>query len=229
MAEEKIDWGSIEQIVNETTEEMFEEFEKKDALIEVAKELDEDEIPEVEKIYFDMDGVLADFKRGIRELCGIEPPPQPEEVPEEEREAAKKANDEMWELVKEVDHFYDKLEVMPYGRALFEAVYKKYRDKCEILTGIPKANHGITTAAEDKINWVRRLLSKDIKVNIVYTEEKPKYCKNKGCILIDDLQKNIVEWKKMGGSGFMNVDGNDTLFRLQEHGVIDDYESFEWN
>ena len=25
-----------------------------------------------EKIYFDMDGVLADFDRGVRELCGME-------------------------------------------------------------------------------------------------------------------------------------------------------------
>ena len=40
---------------------------------------------EVHKIYFDMDGVLADFKRGVRELCGFEAPPQPEDVPEEER------------------------------------------------------------------------------------------------------------------------------------------------
>jgi len=28
-----------------------------------------------EKIYFDMDGVLADFAKGVRELCGMEPSP----------------------------------------------------------------------------------------------------------------------------------------------------------
>lgn len=28
---------------------------------------------EVKKIYFDMDGVLADFAGGVRELCGMEP------------------------------------------------------------------------------------------------------------------------------------------------------------
>lgn len=27
----------------------------------------------IEKIYFDMDGVLADFDRGIRELCHMDP------------------------------------------------------------------------------------------------------------------------------------------------------------
>ncbi|MBQ9867464.1 MAG: hypothetical protein IJM34_10625 [Lachnospiraceae bacterium] len=30
----------------------------------------------VEKIYFDMDGVLADFERGVKEICGLTPPSQ---------------------------------------------------------------------------------------------------------------------------------------------------------
>ena len=30
----------------------------------------------VEKIYFDMDGVLADFERGVEEICGLTPPSQ---------------------------------------------------------------------------------------------------------------------------------------------------------
>jgi hypothetical protein len=32
------------------------------------------EVPmEVTEIYIDMDGVLADFDQGVRELCGLEP------------------------------------------------------------------------------------------------------------------------------------------------------------
>ena len=225
MSEERIDRDLIDQTVDEELEDIDAIY---DAMYE-AEKLDEEEIPEVEKIYFDMDGVLADFEGGVRELCGIEPPAQPEDVPEEEKEAAKKANNEMWERIKEVDHFYDQLELLPYARALFEAVYKQYRDKCEILTGIPKEKRGITTAAEDKINWVHRLLSKDIKVNIVYREDKPKYCKGKGYILIDDMKQNILEWKEMGGTGFMNVQGDHTLNRLHYLGVIGEYEEFEWN
>ena len=59
----------------------------------------------VRKIFFDMDGVLADFDRGIRELCGI---------PSLNQEAADKAADErMWAAVRDTDHFYDRLELMP--------------------------------------------------------------------------------------------------------------------
>ena len=31
---------------------------------------------EIEKIYLDMDGVLADFERGVKEICGLTPPSQ---------------------------------------------------------------------------------------------------------------------------------------------------------
>ena len=47
-----------------------------------------------EKIYFDMDGVLADFERGIRELCHMEAPSQNGKQDE-------KADDLMWEAVRE--------------------------------------------------------------------------------------------------------------------------------
>lgn len=156
---------------------------KNDA-INRAESLDEKEIPNVSKIYFDMDSVLADFERGVREICGMEPPfqngtPNPE------------LDDEMWRRIREAEHFYDQLELMPGARELFEVVYNKYRDKCEILTGVPKAKRGIVTAGEDKINWVRRLLSKDIKINIVLREEKKNYCTGKDCILIDDMEKTF--------------------------------------
>ena len=29
---------------------------------------------EIEKIDLDMDGVLADFERGVKEICGLKPP-----------------------------------------------------------------------------------------------------------------------------------------------------------
>ena len=64
---------------------------------------------DVEKIYFDMDSVLADFERGVRELCGMTPPSQ---------DGAKnaKADDEMWDRIRKVDHFYDRLEMMQGSR-----------------------------------------------------------------------------------------------------------------
>lgn len=165
------------------------------------------------KIFFDMDGVLADFDRGVEELCHM--PPQNING---KRDLQK--DDEMWLRIKETGHFYDKLEMMPGAYEMFDQIYSKYPGCCEILTGIPKPNRGITTAGEDKTNWVRRLLSKDIKVNIVFREEKPRYCSGTDCILIDDSIENINDWIRFGGTGILHKSADETIARLKELGIL---------
>ena len=125
------------------------------------------------KIYFDMDGGLADFDRGVRDLCGMEPQSQ-------------------------------------------------NGDRCEILTGIPKPRRGILTAGEDKINWVRRVLSENVTVNIVYREEKPQYCKGRMDILIDDAAENIRQWEEIGGTGILHISAEGTAKILRERGCLTD-------
>lgn len=168
---------------------------------------------EITKIYFDMDGVLADFDRGVSELCGMEPLRQ-------STESGASRDDEMWEKVKNIEHFYDKLELCSGAKEMFDEVYERYGDKCEVLSAIPKPKRGIIDAGEDKINWVHRLLSRDIKVNIVVREQKPDYCTGKDSLLIDDLEKNIAEWNKLGGTGILHKNTDATLARLKEMGIL---------
>ena len=169
---------------------------------------------EVKNIYFDMDGVLADFERGVNEICGLKP------ISQNAKNNDSNAENEMWEAIRKTGHFYDCLELMPGAKEMFDAVYDKYGDKCEILTGIPKPKRGIITAGDDKKAWVKRLLSKNIKVNIVYREEKPQSCTGKDCVLIDDFEKNIREWETIGGTGILNKSAADTMAKLRELGII---------
>lgn len=166
----------------------------------------------VEKIFFDMDGVLADFDRGIKELCRL--PPRDQEIEDSE------ADDRMWDRIRRVDHFYNHLELIPGAKEMFLLLRERYGRKCEILTGIPKAKRNIPDAGEDKIKWVRRLLSEDIPVHIVYKEEKKQYCKGKGCILIDDYSRNIKEWEACGGTGILFTDSGKTIRALRDIGVL---------
>lgn len=152
------------------------------------------------KLYLDMDGVLADFNRGVVELCHMKPVDQGHSTKEE--------TDALWDAVRKVPHFYYQLKPIPGSVEMVKQLRQTYGDKVEILTGIPKPKRRIEHAAEDKIQWTHDILSSDIKVNIVYREEKPKYCTGKEDILIDDYEKNIREWQKQGGTGilFQNVD-----------------------
>lgn len=167
----------------------------------------------VKKIYFDMDGVLADFDRGVIELCHIEPVPQNEGW-------EPWMNDHLWGNVRQIDHFYDRLELIRGAREMFDEVYKKYGERCEILTGIPKSRRGVKHSAEDKKAWVKRLLSDKVIVNTVFREQKPDFCTGKDCILIDDLQSNIDEWEAMGGTGILFTGSEDALRKMKDLGIL---------
>lgn len=169
---------------------------------------------EVKKIYFDMDGVLADFSRGIREICKLEP------IEQDAPERSEEAENRMWQKVKEAGHFYDRLELMPGAKELFDAVYERYGDRCEILTGIPKPHREIDSAAEDKVNWTRRLLSENVRINTVFRREKKNFCTGKDCILIDDFSKNIREWTEMGGTGVLFESAGETAQILKDMGIL---------
>ena len=169
---------------------------------------------EVRKIYFDMDGVLADFERGVRELCNLEP------LSQNAKHRDKHKDDIMWEKIKEVEHFYYLLNPVQNAKELFDSVYERYKERCEILTGIPKPHREINHASEDKKRWVRENLSEDVAVNIVYREEKQNYVHGKGCVLIDDSVRNIREWNEAGGTGILFKDATETIEILKGMGIL---------
>jgi len=147
----------------------------------------------IEKIYFDMDGVLADFARGVRELCGIDPPDQDN--------ATKEQDDIMWKAIRDTGHFYSRLEPVEGAPDMYRELKSRY--DVEILSAIPRERRGITTAREDKIEWAHNELDTDLVVNIVTSSEEKKNYAGPGCVLIDDLEKNITEWKACGGTGIL--------------------------
>ena len=160
------------------------------------------------RVYIDMDGVLADFDRGVRELCHMEPQSQ-------NGKRDTKIDDLMWDALRKVDHYYDKLELMPGAKEMFDLIYWKYGDQCEILTGVPRPERGIITAGEDKIAWTKRNLSEEVKINIVLRKEKLRFCKGPDSVLIDDRAKTIRDWKEAGGIGILHTSPKDTLDQLR--------------
>jgi 5'(3')-deoxyribonucleotidase len=161
----------------------------------------------IKKIFFDLDGVLADFDRGVIELAHSQVLDQASEDFVRE--------DKMWSDISKVPHFYFNLSPMPGALKMFNEVYAEYGDRVEILSGIPKPRRGVVDAAEDKIRWSHLYLSPNIKVNIVFKEQKKNFCSGIDCILIDDLNANIESWKNSGGIGILHISPDSTLSELR--------------
>lgn len=161
------------------------------------------------KIYFDMDGVLADFDKGIEELDGVEAVDQASR--DEERTS------HMWNAVKEKEHFYLHLSPIKEGLDLFQELYDARPQDIEILSAQPAARRNILTAEQDKRDWCQKYLPK-IPVNITYRREKINFAK--GNILIDDYQNNIDAWEEAGGMGILFTGKDDVLRKLRDLNVL---------
>ena len=161
------------------------------------------------KIYFDMDGVLTNFNKGVIDLLHLKP------INQSDPFDYKKTN-ALYAKMRTVDHYYDKLEPIQEAVDLLLELYEKYSDDVQILTAIPKPHRGIITASEDKINWTKRLISDKIKINICYRAEKANFCTGVDCILIDDYDKNIREWEALGGTGILYTNIKDVKNALNK-------------
>ena len=161
----------------------------------------------IDKIYFDMDGVLANFDKGVKDLCGISP--------NDVNDYDKKSDDLQWDSIRKVSHFYAKLEPVPSVVSLFNKLREKGYS-VEILTGIPKKKRKIENAEKDKREWVKKYLGSDVVVNVVYREQKKDYCNSRRDVLIDDMNLNITDWRKFGGSGILFTDAKSVLREIEK-------------
>jgi len=167
--------------------------------------------PQDYKIFCDMDGVLVDFIRGVKELID-------DDYSEEAYDRDPKVRKRMWDAVKKYSKgdgdFWLELEEMPDARVLWD--YIKVHDP-EILTA---TGHSVKTAGDQKKEWIVDHLGSDIKVNVVAEsgEKGPKFAGDNR-ILIDDKKKSIDPWVKAGGIGILHTSAANTIKQLKELGI----------
>ena len=144
-------------------------------------------------LFCDLDGVLVDFDRGIKELTGSY------------------SNDltpnEMWPLVAKANSFFTNLPWMNDGEYLWLNI-TTYNPT--ILTGIPYGGW----AGQQKRDWCATNLGEDISVIPCWSREKPLYG-IKGDILIDDQIKAKDGWEEMGGIFIHHTSAEETLDDLE--------------
>lgn len=158
-------------------------------------------------IYFDMDGVLADFLRGVKETTGKDfTAPQMVDGAKAELKNQIHQNSRFWYELKPMDG----MDVFNYCR--------KYNP--QILSAYAKWDKN---SIPGKYEWCKRnlRLSRN-RVNLVQRAEKSDYATNKDGrpnILIDDYIKNIREFEDRGGIGIQHINKDRTIAELKKLGL----------
>ena len=144
-------------------------------------------------IYFDLDGVLADFHKGFFDVTGSAP--------------GDFSANEMWTHVSNTQYFFLNLEVTSGGKALFD--FARNYGEVRFLTAIPRATT-YPTAADEKVRWTTKYFG-DVPVTAVqYARQKADYAPPHD-ILVDDSSENIRRWIKAGGQGIVHSSLDDTV------------------
>ena len=146
-------------------------------------------------LFCDLDGVLADFNRGIEDITGH----QPHDMPIRD----------MWRAAADADEFFYRLNWMSDGEALWNAIADQ---NPTVLTGIPMGGW----ASGQKKKWCGEQLGWHVPVITCWSKEKCLYGKS-GDILIDDMLKAKAPWENMGGIFIHHTSTEDTLRKLNKH------------
>jgi len=159
-------------------------------------------------IFFDMDGVIADFNSKCIELIGCTLDDF-------------KTSKEGWDaLGAHKLEMYADLALMSDAKELVYSCHVLadfYNYRTGILTAIPKIGR-VPLARQHKEQWIEKHFPRfSSNFNIgPWAEDKNKHC-CPGDILIDDMQRNISQWQEAGGIGILHVSAEQTIKQLREY------------
>lgn len=160
-------------------------------------------------IKLDMDGVIVDLDGYFFDQFG-----------ETLRNMTKEERELHWDEKFSVDWF---LHAPPMQDAfdLVEYCLNNYAN-VSILTALPhRRRDQAWQSMQAKIAWVHKYLGHSIPVTFgPYAEDKQKHCDGKDFILIDDVQRNITQWKNAGGYGILHTSAENTIAELQHYDKI---------
>ncbi len=147
-------------------------------------------------LFLDLDGVLADFDRGVKAVTGKRPEELPMKV--------------MWRELSRHPDFFGTLEFMHDAQELWRF--------CEpfkpvILTGLPLGSW----APEQKRRWVAHMLGPHVHVITCMAKDKFKHG-GPGKVLVDDREKAREPWLAAGGLFVLHSSAKSSIAELKRLG-----------
>jgi len=149
------------------------------------------------RLFLDLDGVLADFDRGVEIVTGRRPDQQSTRA--------------MWSALSRAPDFFGTLEMMRDAKELWDYC-RPHRPV--ILTGLPLG----TWAAPQKKRWVANMLGAEVEVITCMSRDKHRWS-GPGRVLVDDREKTRESWEAAGGIFILHTAAATSIARLKELGL----------
>jgi 5'(3')-deoxyribonucleotidase len=155
-------------------------------------------------VFFDLDGVLANFDMAAEAIIGTNNIYKFEFV---------YGQDAFWRALNSDPNFFANMKVMPGAKRMLHAVWHQ---PLKILTALPKSE--ADNVDRQKRQWVASKLHWKLDVITCLTSEKPDYCQPDD-VLIDDRAVNKDRWEAVGGRYIVHTDVENTLGQLRSMGL----------
>lgn len=155
-------------------------------------------------VFFDLDGVLADFDRGYEEHFGWPPTGNKQDRLTD----AEHQDDVDWSCIP--PGFFRSLPVMPGAVEMWRTA-RALAFNVAVCTGVPRS---MPFVRDEKRGWVEEHLGPGVRVFTCLSRDKHLYCEP-GDVLVDDRAKCGLPWRKMGGVWIPHDNPGATLRELE--------------
>jgi len=146
-------------------------------------------------LFFDMDGVVADFVSGYKIAFN--------------RDAYADDNFTINNFCMQSPNFFRNLPILERGRNLFNSLKDNYK-----IIVITTPMNGMVNCKRDKIDWIKDNFG---EFDIIFSEKKQDYVVDETSILIDDMTYNLGPWEESGGTAinFMTNKNNKIIEKIE--------------
>lgn len=167
-------------------------------------------------IYLDMDETIVDWMSGANKAL------KQAGYPEWKHSYWKQYSDDeadniRWGVLNNTPNFWENLEFMPDGKAIWNFV-KKYKPHILSACGSLAGN----VCRDGKKRWLAKHLGINnlSSINLVSRSDKKRYAKidGKATVLIDDYLKNCTEYHSAGGIAIQATSGASVIGALKKLG-----------
>lgn len=157
----------------------------------------------IEKIYVDMDGVIADFEKRFKELTG--------KLPSDYKTETGFMNN--FQKIIDGGHF-GTLDPMPDFDTLVSFLNSLSVEK-SILSSTARPHTNFSVASQ-KMQWLAKVGITWPKIFVPGKHLKQEHA-TPNSILIDDTPIVIEQWNAAGGIGILHTDAESTIEKLKQH------------